>query len=230
MLTKEDIILQYIKNPKEITSCIDKWVRNRPADSELIEDTLIELNSPEGVSQCVRYHRMFSKKAKQYLLDHPMHFCEVAYELTRIARNYSAIYCPKTYDFSMDQMLGKTIKKIDKGDLESKDDSVVFLTENEMFVFTHFTDCCESVYLDDICGDLSDLLDSPLIEAEEVSSCEGQPSPESKFTDDYDDESETWTFYKFATAKGCVTLRWYGTSNGYYSESVDRFMLKLDEF
>ena len=77
----------------------------------------------------------------------------------------------------------------------------------------HAQSCCESVAIEDIVGDLDDLTGSPLLEAEEVISC---PDPSTNPSG----ESATWTFYKFGTASGSVTIRWYGTSNGYYSESA----------
>jgi hypothetical protein len=66
------------------------------------------------------------------------------------------------------------------------------------------------VSIEDIVGDLDDLIGAPLLRSEERT--QDDPSRE------YD--SGTWTFYEFATIKGSVTIRWYGSSNGYYSESV----------
>lgn len=93
------------------------------------------------------------------------------------------------------------------------DDEMVFVTtDGRRFVFFHEQDCCESVAINDVVGDLSDLVGSPLVRAEERTSSDEQPHEYA--------ESWTWTFYEFATNKGSVTVRWLGESNGYYGESV----------
>lgn len=97
-------------------------------------------------------------------------------------------------------------------------DVLIFTTDTgRKFRFFHDQDCCESVSIEDICGDLNDLIGSPIVKAEEATSAE---NPQGVKASDYQD-SFTWTFYHFSTAKGTVTVRWYGESNGYYSESVD---------
>ena len=91
--------------------------------------------------------------------------------------------------------------------------------DGRRFRFFHDQNCCETVSIEDICGDLADLVGSPITQAEEEVS--GQDvNPPGVPVPTYQD-SFTWTFYKFATIKGSVTVRWYGESNGYYSESVD---------
>lgn len=118
----------------------------------------------------------------------------------------------------IDELLGKTLKSA-----ERFDDKLIFKTvDDEVVVFYHYQDCCESVYIEDICGDLSDLVGSPLLEAEIATSTEVEEPTEIK-TDAKTEEiefDEEWTFYKFATLKGSVVVRWYGSSNGWYSTRV----------
>ena len=90
--------------------------------------------------------------------------------------------------------------------------TLVFENDTERFVFFHYQDCCEHVDINDITGDLEDLVGEPLLIAEEVS---GATEPDEEHYESY-----TYTFYKFATRKGYVDVRWLGESNGYYSESV----------
>lgn len=90
------------------------------------------------------------------------------------------------------------------------------------FKMYHSQECCEEVYVEDICGDLNLIIGSPLLIAEEVVS-----KGSSIDAINYDiDLIGTWTFYKLATINGYVTIRWLGSSNGYYSETVDFAKLK----
>ena len=114
----------------------------------------------------------------------------------------------------LELMKGLTFVKVE-GSVGS--DELLFETaEGVRFVFGHWQNCCERVDINDITGDLEDLVGEPLLIAEEVSNVDG---PEPEYADSY-----TWTFYKFATRKGYVDVRWLGESNGYYSESVDLFV------
>lgn len=107
-------------------------------------------------------------------------------------------------------LIGKTLTEV-----SLHDDSIIFITsDGERYRMYHHQDCCESVGIDDINGDLQDLIGSPILEAEERTNIEASRK------DDYD-ESFTWTFYTIGNVKAHVTIKWYGTSNGYYSESVD---------
>ncbi len=113
-------------------------------------------------------------------------------------------------------LLGKTLTNIELVNNEE----IIFTTEDgTQYRMYHLRDCCESVYLQDIEGDLDDLIGNPILQAEEST------NSENTFGMIPDPDSFTWTFYRLATIKGYVTLRWLGESNGYYSESVD--FLKL---
>ena len=103
---------------------------------------------------------------------------------------------------------------------DDRNEALLFTAEDgRKWALTHLQDCCEKVTIEDICGKLSKLEGKPILMAEEVDS--------ENISDSSVCESQTWTFYKFATSKGYVTIRWYGTSNGYYSEGVN--FIKVDK-
>ena len=104
-------------------------------------------------------------------------------------------------------LIGKTLTEVTRCGSE-----ITFKTEDgKSYMMHHQQDCCESVYLEDLCGDLEDLVGTPILRSEEV---------DNKFK--YTDYSvQEWTFYKISTIKGDVTLCWHGESNGYYSIAVN---------
>ena len=108
---------------------------------------------------------------------------------------------------------GKILTNIE---INEEEDEITFTdSEGVKYLMYHEQDCCEDVNIEDICGDINNLLNTPIVLAEEVINT-GEVEDEG-----YTDYSCTWTFYKLATVKGYVTIRWYGVSNGYYSETVD---------
>lgn len=112
----------------------------------------------------------------------------------------------------IDALKGRTFASVSKTDTTVTFDGG---SAGPSFRLKHMQDCCESVWLEDVAGDLADLAGSPIVMAEE-----------STETGETGGEHSTWTFYKLGTAKGYVTLRWCGTSNGYYGEEVDLFELE----
>lgn len=114
-------------------------------------------------------------------------------------------------NFTFSYLVGRTIHKIEIND--EKDEMLITLNNEEQFLMWHDQDCCETVRIEDITGDLTDVIGSRVLLSEEICSEQGVTKG--------DDDSSTWTFYKLATIKGSVTIRWYGgSSSGYYSEKV----------
>jgi hypothetical protein len=105
--------------------------------------------------------------------------------------------------------------------LEVGGEQIDFITHNGIeFVMLHEQDCCERVVVEDVCGEVEDLTNTMILRA----------SSDSRVaTEDEASESGTWTFYNISSIKGSLTIRWLGTSNGYYSEGVGFFM-NIDSF
>ncbi len=112
---------------------------------------------------------------------------------------------------TFNSLLGHTFTEVknENGELHFKVNSSLWFEQK------HEQDCCESVSIDDICGDLSDLENSTILIASEDSNIDLSPK---KGIEPHD--SFTWTFYNIASQKGHVTIKWYGESNGCYSQEA----------
>lgn len=111
---------------------------------------------------------------------------------------------------------GKTIQSIQVGKfLQYEMDEIRFrCTDGSEYRMYHQQDCCENVSIEDIDGDIQRLIGQQIVVAEERTSNENPPLAMDA------DDSFTWTFYVLRTNLDSVTIRWFGTSNGYYSETV----------
>lgn len=120
------------------------------------------------------------------------------------------------FDFNGDELFtklkGKTIEHI-SGLSKGEDRVTFYMSDGSEYQMYHDQDCCESVRIEDVVGDVEDLIGTPITLAEVVTNPDDAKVPE--YPDSY-----TWTYYKLATVKGYVDIRWLGESNGYYSESV----------
>lgn len=123
--------------------------------------------------------------------------------------------CLKNEDFST--LEGKTLVSTQLWSNYGHDG--VFLTFETAcgakYSLFHKQMCCESVMLEDVVGDLDDLVGTPIVSAEESSENHQRTCEEG-----YLRSVQRYTFYHLRTHKGDVTLRFNGESNGYYSVAV----------
>ena len=121
----------------------------------------------------------------------------------------------------INEVIGKRILNIytDGGILgeEKIGRKMLFELDGGMLIeFSHSQDCCEDVHIEDInCSCPMYELHTGIITIAEQTTC-------------YEDDGcVMWTFYRFCTDKGDLTVRWIGEDNGWYSKEVDMFIYKI---
>ena len=123
--------------------------------------------------------------------------------------------------YDMGTLVGKTMMSVERTSKHGNDGIEFIDAEGDVWVVMHAQDCCESVDIDDIEGELQDLVGVPLTMSECVTQdgkhADAPTSPCGEC------DSSTWSFCKFATVNGYVTVRFFGESNGYYGETADLY-------
>lgn len=92
-------------------------------------------------------------------------------------------------------------------------DVLYLCTRQAIFAIRHEQDCCEDVWFVDGEEDISDMVGDYLVKIRI------DVSPQDRDSNRID-ECSTWTFVTIQTLRNSYSFRWYGESNGYYSETV----------
>lgn len=104
-------------------------------------------------------------------------------------------------------LVGKTLSEI-----KVNCDEITFIVdETESYDMFHGQNCCEQVWIEDICGDLNSLIGVPILFADESSSQEEAVGG----------GWQEWTFYRIGCIKGSAVIRWCSDLETCYSVQVD---------
>lgn len=119
---------------------------------------------------------------------------------------------------NFEKLLGKTIVAIEKCPHNS---FLRFKTSKNKIYEMSALDDYAGVNIEDICGDLNDLLNTPILLAE-VAYSDGNPQHKGNVREIENSKDVLhWTYYKLATIKGYVDIRWFG--DNYYYSNVANF-------
>lgn len=120
---------------------------------------------------------------------------------------------------------GRVIASV-TGETGDETAEIVFEDGSSLLLW-HEQDCCEHVVLDEIQGSVATAVGERVLDAVVHRSID---EDEDALSMDLYDDSFTWTYYTIRTRNATLVFRWYGASNGYYSEEVDlTFSKRSDE-
>jgi len=112
------------------------------------------------------------------------------------------------------ELKGKTITSID-GSNSDDSDTIITTSDGSIYTLTHIQDCCEHVRVYGSVGNIDDVLNEEVIDAEDTNPMDNPNALDYKIYD-----SATWTQFRIVTNKGTFEIWWLGESNGYYGETV----------
>ena len=112
------------------------------------------------------------------------------------------------------ELKGKTITSI-QGSNSDDSDTIITTSDGSIYTLTHIQDCCENVRVYGSVGNIDDVLNEEVIDAEDTNPMDNPNAPDYKYYD-----SATWSQFRIVTNKGTFEIWWLGESNGYYSETV----------